>query len=207
MPVTYLTKTCSWCKTEFSYPLDGVKSRERRFCSGTCRSKNTGSKPENKQRIADAGRFIRGPQMLMNNPMKNPATRQKMAASLKGRPFPTKRGGNGKSMSIPQIMLWLTIPELEAELSVTTTKQVRDLLHTPNHYKLDLAFPAIRLAIEVDGYSHNTLAVKEKDQRKDLALKNLGWYVLRFSNQMILREWESTISKLRTTITILQMMC
>lgn len=47
------------------------------------------------------------------------------------------------------------------------------------HYVLDIAFPEIKLAVEVDGdYWHTLPNIIEKDKRKDSALLSAGWRVL-----------------------------
>jgi very-short-patch-repair endonuclease len=47
---------------------------------------------------------------------------------------------------------------------------------------VDFAFPAIKLAIETDGYgTHSLRSQWELDRRRDAALMALGWIVLRFS--------------------------
>src|ERR1017187_9096225 len=37
----------------------------------------------------------------------------------------------------------------------------------PHHYKVDLAFPALKLAIEVDGKAHKSRLGKCRDQKKE----------------------------------------
>jgi very-short-patch-repair endonuclease len=78
----------------------------------------------------------------------------------------------------------------------------------PNCYKIDMADTGLKLAIEVDGGSHGSLIVQERDRRKDALLVGSGWTVLRFSNQQVMERLEecvqmvtSTISKLKGTST------
>lgn len=54
-------------------------------------------------------------------------------------------------------------------------------------YKVDIANPDCMIAIELDGNSHNVLARKEQDKKKDRLLKKLGWSVLRISNVEAIR--------------------
>jgi very-short-patch-repair endonuclease len=49
-------------------------------------------------------------------------------------------------------------------------------------YVLDVAFPAHRIAVEVDGYrTHSERNVFQTDRTKDVHLKMAGWTVLRFT--------------------------
>jgi very-short-patch-repair endonuclease len=74
----------------------------------------------------------------------------------------------------------------------------------PSHYKIDLAFPDIMLAIEIDGGSHASITRKASDQRKDRFLVGLGWTVLRFTNKEVLRNLTSCVQTLMSTISKLK---
>lgn len=65
----------------------------------------------------------------------------------------------------------------------------------PNCYKVDLAIPARKLAIEVDGNSHNMAARKLQDIKKATKLAEFGWSVFRMTNKQV--ESLFTTSKLR----------
>lgn len=56
----------------------------------------------------------------------------------------------------------------------------------PKGWWIDIAFPAHRLAIEVDGdYWHSLPGIKDKDRRKDTDLRGRGWTILRFTESEI----------------------
>jgi very-short-patch-repair endonuclease len=64
----------------------------------------------------------------------------------------------------------------------------------PPVYKVDLAFPRVKLAIEADGSNHGTWDNrKAKDAKKDAFLAGLGWKVLRYSNRAILDFRQSVV--------------
>lgn len=48
-------------------------------------------------------------------------------------------------------------------------------------YAVDVAYPEMKLAIEVDGRTHDSLEQKRKDRRRDFELRTLGWSVFRVS--------------------------
>ncbi|RYG33752.1 DUF559 domain-containing protein [bacterium] len=79
--------------------------------------------------------------------------------------------------------------------AIVRTAEVREKFDTPlpNHYKLDVADPERKIAVEIDGGSHTTLLAQERDARKQLALELLGWIVLRFSNRDVTERLEECV--------------
>ena len=135
--------------------------------------------------------------MMLNNPMKNMATRAKMIASLKGRTF-LARGGNGKT-TVPQEILAGRVHGV-MEYAIATTAARDFFLTLPNHYKVDIAFPKLKIAIEVDGQTHKTKKWKFLDRRKTEVLEFLGWSVLRFWNEEILKDLDSVAGQIELSI-------
>ena len=103
----------------------------------------------------------------------------------RGKPFPTIRGGNGSGPTKPQAMLWKALTDgwwtMEYIVGLTPKR-----LGYPTHYKLDLAHPIQKIAIEIDGGKHNTLRQQALDRKKDEKLRELGWRVLRLKNKQVL---------------------
>lgn len=133
--------------------------------------------------------------MFARNPMKNPQTREKMKQTLKViNHKPAHRGGNGTGPSAAQARMHAALgPEWCLEYVIVTDDEARRV-RCPNHYKIDIALPRLRIAVEVDGYSHQVLKRKEQDARKTAFLARIGWQLFRVSNhneEQIL----STISK------------
>lgn len=126
--------------------------------------------PESAQRMRDS------------NPMNNPVTRAKMAASLMGRAF-LERGGNGKLTRQQQALHDATGYPMEHVIVTAPVKGKFPSL--PNCYKADLADPARMLLIEVDGKMHRLRKWKILDARRTAVLNALGWSVLRFWNQEV----------------------
>lgn len=53
---------------------------------------------------------------------------------------------------------------------------------------IDIAFPEIKFAIEIDGnYWHSQEKIKKRDLEKEQILKNNGWELLRFSSESVLK--------------------
>jgi very-short-patch-repair endonuclease len=92
-----------------------------------------------------------------------------------------------------------------AEIPVKTGNR-RERGGMPTHYKIDIAHPDLKIAVEIDGESHSGNR-KESDARKDAFLQSIGWSVLRFSNKAVIanstqcaQEALSIISKSRARI-------
>ena len=102
-------------------------------------------------------------------------------------------------MPVPQQILASLFSEASVEF-VVRTLQPRGSGY-PSNYKLDLAFPFLKLGIEVDGMSHNTLLMRGRDKKKVELLESLGWCVLRVSNDDVLQKttavFEFIISQLQ----------
>jgi len=117
------------------------------------------------------------------NPTARPEVREKISRRLKAmRHAPSVRGGNGTGLTVPQeFMLGVLGGDWIAEYPLSLGPLTPGY---PTHYKLDLALPERRIAVEVDGTSHH--GRRDKDAKKDERLASLGWTVLRFWNQDIL---------------------
>lgn len=62
-----------------------------------------------------------------------------------------------------------------------------------DNYILDFFCYELMLGIEVDGYSHQFLAVYNRDGIKEKRMNQLGINVLRFSDDQVLNEMENVI--------------
>lgn len=124
--------------------------------------------------------------MKKNNPMFIDSCKQKCISLLKERGRkPEKQGGNGRGLTAAQEKLFsfLRFP-WEVEYVVKTKLKRED--GYPYHYKIDIANPVLFMGIEIDGPSHRSIKQKQKDLKKTIVLKNLGWTILRFSNEQVL---------------------
>lgn len=68
-------------------------------------------------------------------------------------------------------------------------------------YRIDLALPESRLAIECDGKAfHSTKEQKAHDYRKNAYLRKNGWKVLRFSGSRIHRDLAGVLRKVENVV-------
>lgn len=159
--------------------------------------------------MAERNRRDSPARMRTNNPMFNPEVKERAMTTLRnsGKWKPSVRGGNGKALPVPQQLLAVALG-WPTEHAVPTGMRFLKIGH-PTCYKIDIANPILKVAIEVDGRSHHSR--KAQDARKTSFLESLGWTVLRFSNQEVTEHLEdcvqmvlSTISKLKKTTTTSQ---
>jgi very-short-patch-repair endonuclease len=68
-------------------------------------------------------------------------------------------------------------------------------------YRIDLALPTYKIAIECDGKAyHSTPEQKAHDRRKDAYLSKHGWKVLRFSGRIIYQDLSTVIARIEEEI-------
>ena len=124
--------------------------------------------------------------------MNDEATRAKVSATLRAIGHkPSIQGGNGRPMSIPQALLLERLGRAWVAEHVVPTKRKSPW---PRCYKIDIAHPQKKIAIEVDGLSHCALKRKAQDQKKTDLLTGFGWRVLRFKNQEVVENIEGVLS-------------
>lgn len=187
---------CSICGTVFTLPQPKWaywRKTGRAICSTACRKMSA-----NRTRpgpMSEAGRASLAARMTTNNPMNEPETRAKVSARLREIGHkPPVRGGNGRGLTRPQLLLsealgWST------ELVIPTGQRRKGGL--PSHYKVDVGNRDLKVAVEVDGSSHASLARQEQDRRKTQWLAGQGWTVLRFTNREVLADVEACADKAR----------
>lgn len=106
-----------------------------------------------------------------------------------------KRGGNGTGPSESEAALLDKLGDGWVHNHVVPTG--RSSKNGPTHYKLDVAHPERRVAIEVDGNSHKARDRRRADTRKDEFLQGLGWTVIRLTNR---ESWRVTDDVLRELV-------
>lgn len=113
------------------------------------------------------------------NPIYNPIIRAKAQTMAREKGYRHLVGGNGH-LTIPQQLLAARLG-WAVEVSIATQTG-----HSPYRYIADIAEPTLKIAIEIDGRSHQSAQGKQRDMEKEACLQALGWHVLRFSNTHVL---------------------
>ncbi|HET7579786.1 MAG TPA: DUF559 domain-containing protein [Bacillales bacterium] len=68
-------------------------------------------------------------------------------------------------------------------------------------YRIDIAFPAVKLAIECDGKAyHSTPEQKRHDRHRDAYLRRRGWRVYRFSGSKINGNMASVLRRIERAL-------
>lgn len=127
--------------------------------------------------------------LLNRNCMKRPEVRQKVSEALRGR-FCGSRGGNGHGLTVPQQRLLETLGDGWVAEFIVFSNGFRD--DWPLMI-VDIAHPVSKVAVEVNGNSHNTLKVKARDKKKKEILEGLGWTVFSFKNKAVLDNTQEII--------------
>ncbi len=108
------------------------------------------------------------------------ATMSKNVTAERRAHFKTIRGGNGKGLTKHEQLLVKTLrPGWRHNFAISLGGRIPGY---PTNYKVDFAWPEHRVALEVDGSSHNATGRREQDRKKDEMLALRGWSVLRISN-------------------------
>ncbi len=202
-------KQCAFCQKDFVQKRKPKKEHQGRFCGTSCSAKWRMTQPEIRKKIytqeniektASKLRGRKRPQcaerMRLHNPMWKEGVKEKVRSSLLAKGpdgwKPSIRCGNGYGPTGPEQVLLMLLHGVKWNIPVQTKKGKGS--GYPTVYKIDLGFPELKLGIEVDGQSHNSLARQAQDKKKDDFLHSLGWRVLRFKNKDILEDTQKIIS-------------
>lgn len=176
-------RTCIVCSKKFHLPPHRIQN----ICSQKC-----------------AGR-LSSERMRLKNPMASIDTRNKVSKTLKKLKYkPYIIGGNGRGATIPQLLLYNELSKFDNSFTMEYIekpgKENIIKYKCPNHYKIDIASNIHKIAIEIDGLSHNCLKIKECDKKKDMILNSLRWKVLRFTNFQIENELQNCVQTVMSMI-------
>jgi very-short-patch-repair endonuclease len=67
-------------------------------------------------------------------------------------------------------------------------------------FRLDLAFPAVRLAVEFDGGHHRTAQQARRDLWREAMLVGAGWKIIRFDARTVLSRPELIVARTRSEL-------
>ena len=208
------TRACQQCGTP--YLQTPMRRDNSRFCSQSCAARWHLAQPEHRARVytpesrektraglqawwaqetpaVDAARQ----RMKGLRARQGAETIEKMKATLHRIGHrPIVQGGNGRGLTVPQRLLSEALgTPWQTEVVVPTGLKGKGL---PKCYILDLANLYLRLAVEVDGPTHQAIRVRQRDQRKDAFLTANGWTVFRFGNQEILHSLPTVLATIQS---------
>ena len=133
---------------------------------------------------------------------KDPEFRQRLSeiAKERGADWSVRYSEDMGPTKPESVLLEMTKPDGRWNFVVKT----QGLLPGIHYYKVDVALPSIKLAIEADGPSHQTTRAEISDPKKTKVLEDLGWKVVRFSNRQILEHSQEVETELRSIISTLK---
>jgi very-short-patch-repair endonuclease len=67
-------------------------------------------------------------------------------------------------------------------------------------FRLDLAFPAVRLGVEFDGGHHRTADQARRDLHREAALARAGWEIIRFDAWTVMNQPQVIVGRTRTEL-------
>jgi hypothetical protein len=111
--------------------------------------------------------------------------------------FNSIKGGNGRELSLAHKTLLEALGNnFVAEYVIKLPSNMLSNGEYANHYKIDIADPTRKIAIEVDGASHSNPIIKAKDAKKQELLEKMGWKVYRYTNQEAIQKTAEIVCKL-----------
>jgi len=160
-----------------------VKNGSRIFCSKKCRDYVLGQESSVRMKI--------------KNPMLKSESVEKMKKTLKliGHK-PINIGGNGRGFTELQKKLLQALGEnWHPEFFILTGNG-----YLPYHYKIDIANPIKKIAIEIYVPYHQSKNSKIRDKMKEELLLSKGYKTLRFTNKDVMENAETIASTIMSTI-------
>ncbi len=100
---------------------------------------------------------------------------------------------NRKNQTLAEHVLWQSIKA--EQLGVKVLRQ-----HIIGDYIVDFLLPTINLVIEVDGAYHAERKQAESDEIRESTLNDMGYRVIRFTNEEVLYNIEETLETITKEI-------
>lgn len=200
------TRVCGNCGEPVTRKPGQFSGKAVVYCSHSCASAalHASLTPEKKQEYRERMRELATshPGFLKNyermhgatNPMKSPEVRARVSKALAGVSRKHLNGGNGTGLTAPQALL---LDELGTDWYPEYCLWARGYVHDWPLMLLDLALPSLKVAVEVDGVSHNTHKARIRDAKKERLLSEHGWRVLRVTNDSVRSDVCAVANKVR----------
>jgi very-short-patch-repair endonuclease len=114
---------------------------------------------------------------------------------MEARPLTLKRAKSlRRTMTLPEVLLWQAIRPLRFPAARFRRQ------HPMGPYILDFFCPAANLAVELDGYSHDTGHQPEHDARRDEWLARQGIRTLRIPVEAVMESVDGVVSTIAAAL-------
>ena len=207
-PKPIFKKTCPVCNVKYK-----TKNKNRKYCSRECIYKDPvlnkiHSKNMKKTNEKYKDQIIE--RMINNNPSKDPKVieKGKNTKRIKGtlHIWSGERGRNGNitesHLLLASALGWKMEVAIPLAPDIPKGQKGKHLkeLGFPTCYKVDIGNKKLKLAVEIDGKGHQWIKAKKKDKKKTKKLNQLGWKVLRFTNQEIMMDLSKVLLEIKKEI-------
>jgi hypothetical protein len=186
---------CGICREPVTLTTASARFRARErgyaYCSKECRAKSDRISVSQIARAADPAERERR-SVYQTAKMADPAARALIAETHRRnghRPPPGPRVGSGGVPAPCEALLLAALPsvwKLHHRIAYGTGVGAA--------YFVDVALPAARVAIEVDGPSHRKTAQKARDRAKEESLLSRGFRVIRIPNENVEHVLDAVVS-------------
>jgi very-short-patch-repair endonuclease len=175
-------KSCRECGEVF-IPKDarGV------FCGKSCAAIWKMKQPEIVRKMIAGKDLVACGKAISEGIRRNPKEHDRRVKMGKKNFIPGWKKYNSENPTKSESVLLAIFPNAIHNFQVNTGRSSK-FENAAHLYKIDVAFPNIKLAVEVDGSYHDWESQKSKDAEKDKFLISLGWFVLRFSSKAVMRD-------------------
>lgn len=139
--------------------------------------------------------------MTENNPTWQEGVVEKIIQTAKesGYDYSHLNGGNGTESKYERMLKDALPDEWQMQFVYVTSEQDRQD-GSPNHYKIDLALERVKLAVEVDGRSHELKDRQAQDAKKTRILNRAGWEVVRVKNADVIDNLPGVLSRISEAV-------
>ncbi len=101
------------------------------------------------------------------------------------------------TMTFAEKLLWSRIRNKQLEYPFRRQ-------HPSSNYVVDFFCFQLNLGIEVDGSIHSEKVVMQEDESKQLSLESYGLYIIRFTNEEVIKNIDNVVASIKETIIQLQ---
>lgn len=106
------------------------------------------------------------------------------------------KGGNGRGPTLAEEVLLKALGDgwVYSHVVKTGDAPQHGRGNRPSHYKIDVANPDLKVAVELDGHSHR--GAEEIDQKKTRFLESRGWTVFRIPNRQAIQSTSEVVCEI-----------
>jgi hypothetical protein len=185
------------CTEDHKIWADGKWIAAKDITPGMVLQIETKAKKTNKYKISNVGKAVLSNEMKSGDKARRIGGTNRVTNRTPS--FSGSKGGNGATLTEPQkFLLGLLNSDWVSEHCVSSMGVGKDPTYRyPKNYKIDLANPHLKIAIELDGSTHAGRRVVS-DTMKQNYLEANGWKVYRYKNIEVFRNIDIILKEITT---------